>query len=180
MMMKHRRCSATFMIASAAWLAAPTFAQPAGARCPLAAERFVVDKDIVRDKTTGLEWSRCNLPGTYAAETAGRRERCEGGSYVTDNRAEALRAVPQITQALGPGWRLPTVQELRAVLGGCSAEQVKESPFGLWQQPLAVWTSSQDAQSRPLQFAAGDPEPVIAAKQTGNAALVIAVRSSRR
>ena len=71
---------------------------PAGAQ---AGQRWIVASDRVHDRRRALEWQRCPL-GTVSV-----RGECRGSARLL-NHVEASRQARQ----LGPGWRLPTVDEL--------------------------------------------------------------------
>jgi len=71
---------------------------------------FIVIEDgsIVRHQATGLEWQRCALGQEWDGET------CEGApEHFT--WAQASEAV----EAIGPGWRLPRINELQSIVEHC-------------------------------------------------------------
>jgi len=70
----------------------------AAAKQPLIQPRFEVIGDIVRDHSTGLEWTRSNVPG----------ERMEW--------AAAEKACAGLDLAGHKDWRLPTIKELLSIV----------------------------------------------------------------
>lgn len=145
--------------------------------CALTTSRFVADGDGVQDRTTGLVWSRCNLSRRFDPAT----RTCTGPAYVTDRPDSARRAMEALSRESGGTWRLPTVEELRAVFDErCTRDEQNRSLFGaLDGTPL--WSSSTDPTGKAWQLDregnAGRPEYYTV--ETG-AATIIGVRSGSR
>jgi hypothetical protein len=109
--------------------------------CELSSQRFSAEGSLVRDKSTGLLWSRCNLSRQFDAKT----QSCDGSAYVNDSLESVVKAMPALSREFGSSCRLPTVSELRAVFNvACTRNDTERSPFaGLDGTP--VWSSSRDA-----------------------------------
>jgi TonB family protein len=107
---------------------------PPNSACPLNSPRFVAQSGGVLDRSTGLTWSRCNLPRNYNAATG----QCDGSAFVTDQFSVAERAFPELGREQGGPWRMPTIEELNAAFGGsCTRADLARSPFsGLATVPL--------------------------------------------
>jgi hypothetical protein len=69
--------------------------------------RFVVDKEEVTDKQTGLIWQRC----TYAQTGSN----CSIGIAQTYTWAQALVEVEDYRKLTGQSWRLPNIKELLSI-----------------------------------------------------------------
>jgi hypothetical protein len=99
--------------------------------------RFEAQGDAVYDRTLKLTWARCSFGEVF-------RERKCSGTIKFLNLDDATKAA----SARGPGWRLPTVQELSSLLDNdCKKPALSSNIFG---DVLAVmdggspyWTSSQ-------------------------------------
>jgi Protein of unknown function (DUF1566) len=73
-------------------------ARKKAAAAPAASERYeLLGEDVVRDRTTGLTWSRGNVPG-------GRM-----------NQASAIKACSELELGDLKGWRAPTRMELLGI-----------------------------------------------------------------
>ena len=110
-------------------------------KCELSTQRFLAEGNLVRDKSTGLHWSRCNLSRQFDAKT----QSCDGSAYVNDSFDSVVKALPALSREFGSSCRLPTVSELRAVFNEtCTRNDTEKSPFaGLDGTP--IWSSSRDA-----------------------------------
>lgn len=100
------------------------------------AKRFVIRKDEVHDRTTGLIWKRCAV-GWYEYLTG----RCDGFDQKT-NSLLSWEQAQQIAKKAGPSWRLPTKVELEGLVSAnCHNPSIDESMFPDTQIEW-FWTST--------------------------------------
>ncbi len=104
---------------AAAILLLPAVADAACRTAPGGGPRFAVDGETARDEITGLTWRRCALGAKWDGTT------CVGGrAWLGLDAAEAAAA------EIGPGWRVPNVEEMWGLLDeGCGRPMVDTSVF---------------------------------------------------
>lgn len=170
---RTRKLSAVFFAISLSAVAGSVHAR----KCELSTQRFLAEGSLVRDKSTGLIWSRCNLSRQFDAKT----QSCEGSAYVTDSLDSAVQALPALSREFGSFCRLPTVSELRAVFNvACTRNDTERSPFaGLDGTP--VWTSSRDPSGKVwmLDRVGNDGKPEYYQQASGAATVIGICRPSR-
>jgi hypothetical protein len=129
---------------------------PASAECSATAraadgvKRFVVHKDEVHDRKTGLAWKRCSV-GWFEYIT----DRCNGHDRIAKSLLsweEAQRAA----KAAGPAWRLPTKAELEGIVSAhCRTPALDESIFPDTESEW-FWTSTVSVDDGIWQVFFGD------------------------
>lgn len=146
-------------------------------KCELSSQRFSAEGNLVRDKSTGLLWSRCNLSRQFDAKT----RNCEGSAYVSDSLDSVVKALPALSREFGSSCRLPAVSELRAVFNvACTRNDTEKSPFaGLDGTP--VWSSSRDPSGNVwmLDREGNDGKPEFYQQASGAATIIGICRPSK-
>lgn len=83
--------------------------------------RFALDEEEATDRTTGLVWKRCSA----GLEWLGEGDGC-GGEIAVANPERAA----EIALKAGPGWRVPTADELLALVArGCGEPAIDARVF---------------------------------------------------
>ncbi|TNF35826.1 MAG: DUF1566 domain-containing protein [Deltaproteobacteria bacterium] len=103
--------------------------------------RFAVDAAdgaTVRDRWTGLEWTRCALGQRWEQAT----ETCEGDPAVADLQGSDAACAALAATGVS-AFRLPTARELRSLRSFCEAPYFDAVAFGL-TPPVALWTRTLD------------------------------------
>ena len=107
-------------------------------RNPIPATRYETKGAEVLDKETGLTWQRCSV-GQEWKEGAG----CTGAVAVFDWKNAAKQA--------GRGWRLPTRDELLALVSKACSPSINPEAFpGL--DPINLWYWSADQTDKDLAW----------------------------
>jgi hypothetical protein len=102
------------------------------------AQYFAKDA-IVRDLAQGVEWMRCSVGQSWDEAT----QRC-GGTVRRLSHDMVPAAVAEAEAAHGPGWRLPTRDELEAlVCAECGPPRIDPEVFPD-TDPDAYWTSDRN------------------------------------
>jgi hypothetical protein len=105
---------------------------------PASAQYFARDA-IVRDLAQGVEWMRCSVGQSWDEATA----RCTGTVRRLSHEMVPA-AVAEAEAAHGPGWRLPTRDELESlVCAECGPPMIDPEAFPD-TDPDAYWTSDRN------------------------------------
>lgn len=137
--------------------------------------RFEIRGALVLDRASGLLWQRCSVGQRHEASSG----RCVGQPQLLRHADARIQA-----RALGEGWRLPSVNELRSLVDPrCGVPAIDPQAFPGFgyppQQGMPYWTGTPfetvPGMSYHVDFAAGDVD----VRTRGFALGVLPVRGSR-
>ena len=110
--------------------------------CPPALAQLYSRGQFARDLTLGIEWLRCSIGQRWSEET----QNCLGEIMPLDFDL-IDQAIFQANSQLGGVWRLPTEDELAALIcAGCGIPMIDAKTFpNTW--PDSYWTSDRNSLS---------------------------------
>lgn len=105
---------------------------------PVAQGQFYDRGPFVQDLTRGIEWLRCSVGQRWNADT----RQCDG-KIIKISQDNMIQVIDQANDQLGPGWRLPTREELQSLLcDDCTPPLIDQTIFP-GTTPEAYWTGDK-------------------------------------